>query len=46
MVLPRKRDGGGGGRGLRDDVTDEAALHGIRLDHNEGALALLHVERC
>jgi hypothetical protein len=44
MVLPRKRDRGGGG--LRDDVTDEAALHGIRLDHNEGALALLHVERC
>jgi hypothetical protein len=30
----------------RNDVADKATLHGIGLDHDEGALTLLHVERC
>mmetsp|Transcript_17593 Transcript_17593/g.44457 ORF Transcript_17593/g.44457 Transcript_17593/m.44457 type:complete len:206 (-) Transcript_17593:96-713(-) len=28
-----------------DDVTDEAALDSVRLDHDEGLLTLLHLER-
>jgi hypothetical protein len=40
-----RRSTEGSGWNGRDDVANEAPLHCVRLDHDEGALTLLHVER-